>query len=282
MSKRIPAALVLEDGRIFHGHAFGTLGETLGEAVFSTGMTGYQETLTDPSYRRQIVVSTAPQIGNTGWNRIDGESMTADPTNDAVRHGMVGKIHVAGYVIRDYAHQPCSWRLDHTLQEELEAQGIVAIQNVDTRAIVRHLRTKGSMLAGIFSGDALASDEEMLEKVRSQPPAVGQDLASEVSTREMYTLDPVGEHRFTIAAIDLGIKANTPRNFVNRGLRVHMLPSSATWEQVHDLDVDGLSSLTAQGTQSLLLRLLHSPRLRWKMTCRFSVSASVTRFSVGL
>ena len=96
MSKRIPAALVLEDGRIFHGHAFGTLGETLGEAVFSTGMTGYQETLTDPSYRRQIVVSTAPQIGNTGWNRIDGESMTADPTNDAVRHGMVGKIHVAG------------------------------------------------------------------------------------------------------------------------------------------------------------------------------------------
>ena len=232
MSERIPAALVLEDGHIFRGHAFGTVGETLGEAVFATGMTGYQETLTDPSYRRQIVVSTAPQIGNTGWNMVDGESMTAEPTNDAVRNGMRGRIHVAGYVIRDYAHQPCSWRLDHTLQEELEEQQIVGIQNVDTRAIVRHLRTKGSMLAGIFSGDSLISEDEMLEKVRSQPPAAGQDLASEVTTQEMYTLDPIGERRFTIAAIDLGIKANTPRNFVNRGLRVHMMPAATTWEEI--------------------------------------------------
>ena len=171
---------------------------------------------------------------------VDGESMTAEPTNDAVRNGMRGRIHVAGYVIRDYAHQPCSWRLDHTLQEELEEQRIVGIQNVDTRAIVRHLRTKGSMLAGIFSGDSLISEDEMLEKVRSQPPAAGQDLASEVTTQEMYTLDPIGERRFTIAAIDLGIKANTPRNFVNRGLRVHMMPAATTWEEIEELNVDGL------------------------------------------
>lgn len=240
MSERIPAALVLEDGRIFRGHAFGTVGETLGEAVFTTGMTGYQETLTDPSYRRQIVVSTAPQIGNTGWNLVDGESMTAEPTNDAVRNGMRGRIYVAGYVIRDYAHQPCSWRLDHALQDELEEQQIVGIQNVDTRAIVRHLRAKGSLLAGIFSGDSITSEDGMLEKVCSQPPAAGQDLASEVTTQEMYTLEPVEEHRFTIAAIDLGIKANTPRNFVKRGLRVHMMPAATTWEEIQELNVDGL------------------------------------------
>ncbi len=144
-----PAALVLADGKIFRGRAFGATGRTLGEAVFTTAMTGYQETMTDPSYYRQIVVATAPQIGNTGWNDEDSESRG-------------DKIWVAGLVIRDLSRSVSNWRADRSLTDEMEAQGIIGIQNVDTRAIVRHLRDKGSVAAGIFSGDALTSDEDML------------------------------------------------------------------------------------------------------------------------
>ena len=169
-----PAVLVLEDGRVFRGTTFGAVGQTLGEAVFSTGMTGYQETLTDPSYHRQIVVSTAPQIGNTGWNDEDDESV--GPTGE--RAG--AKIWVAGYVVRDPSRVTSSWRATGSLQAKLEEQGIVGIAGIDTRALVRHLRTRGSMKAGIFSGEAIAADDELVRRVQDQPTMLGADLAGEV------------------------------------------------------------------------------------------------------
>ncbi len=221
------AVLVLEDGRIHTGTPFGALGQTLGEAVFSTGMSGYQETLTDPSYHRQIVVATAPQIGNTGWNHEDAESR-AD------------KIWVAGYVVRDPSPRASNWRASGTLDDELARQGVVGIAGVDTRAIVRHLRSHGSMRAGVFSGAALADDAELLHRVRNQPPMLGADLCGEVSTSDGYIVEPQGPQRFTVAALDLGIKTNTPRNFARRGIRTHVLPSTASFEQISELAPDGV------------------------------------------
>jgi carbamoyl-phosphate synthase small subunit len=221
------ALLVLEDGRVFTGTPFGAIGETLGEAVFSTGMSGYQETLTDPSYHRQIVVATAPQIGNTGWNGEDGESRG-------------DKIWVAGYAVRDPSPRASNWRATGTLDEELVRQGIVGIAGIDTRAVVRHLRTAGSMKAGVFSGEALADTKTLVDRVRSQPSMLGADLAGEVSTQSRYTVEPVGQHRFTVAAIDLGIKTNTPRNFARRGVRSHVLPSAVSFDEIADLRPDGV------------------------------------------
>ena len=221
------AVLVLEDGRVYTGTAFGAVGQTLGEAVFSTGMSGYQETLTDPSYRRQIVIATAPQIGNTGWNDEDGESRGE-------------RIWVAGYVVRDPSPRASNWRATGTLDDQLVRQGVVGVAGVDTRAIVRHLRTGGSMRAGVFSGPALADEAELLDRVRSQPGMLGADLCGEVSTSEGYVVEPEGPRRFTVAALDLGIKTNTPRNFALRGIRTHVLPSSATFAQIADLAPDGV------------------------------------------
>jgi carbamoyl-phosphate synthase small subunit len=221
------AVLVLDDGRVFTGTPFGAIGQTLGEAVFSTGMSGYQETLTDPSYHGQIVVATAPQIGNTGWNGEDAESRG-------------DKIWVAGYAVRDPSPRASNWRATSTLVDELVRQGIVGIAGIDTRAVVRHLRTAGSMKAGVFSGDALAGVDELVGRVRSQPSMLGADLAGEVSTDAAYVVDPDGPARFTVAALDLGIKTNTPRNFANRGIRTHVLPSSTTFEQLNDLNPDGV------------------------------------------
>ena len=221
------AVLVLEDGRVYTGSAFGAVGQTLGEAVFSTGMSGYQETLTDPSYHRQIVVATAPQIGNTGWNGEDGESRG-------------DKIWVAGYAVRDPSPRPSNWRATGSLDEELVRQNIVGIAGIDTRAVVRHLRSRGSMKAGIFSGAALAADDDMLDRVRNQPSMLGADLCGEVSTAQGYIVEPEGQHRYTVAALDLGIKTNTPRNFAMRGIRTHVLPSSASFEQIAELKPDGV------------------------------------------
>ncbi|UBV18164.1 glutamine-hydrolyzing carbamoyl-phosphate synthase small subunit [Mycolicibacterium fortuitum] len=221
------AVLVLEDGRVFTGTTFGAVGQTLGEAVFSTGMSGYQETLTDPSYHGQIVVATAPQIGNTGWNTEDGESRD-------------DKIWVAGYAVRDPSPRASNWRATSTLDEELDRQGIVGIAGIDTRAVVRHLRTRGSMKAGVFSGDALAPVDELVARVLDQPSMLGADLAGQVSTQSSYVVEPEGGHRFTVAAVDLGIKTNTPRNFARRGIRSHVLPSSATFDQIADLKPDGV------------------------------------------
>ncbi|AFM17172.1 carbamoyl-phosphate synthase, small subunit [Mycolicibacterium chubuense NBB4] len=222
------ALLVLEDGRIFTGTPFGAVGETLGEAVFSTGMSGYQETLTDPSYHRQIVVATAPQIGNTGWNDEDSESRG-------------DKIWVAGYVVRDPSPRASNWRATRTLDDELARQGIVGVGGVDTRAVVRHLRSVGSMKAGVFSGAAAeAAADELVARVRAQTAMLGADLAGEVSTDSAYTVEPGGDTRFTVAALDLGIKTNTPRNFSARGIRTVVLPSAATFAQITDLNPDGV------------------------------------------
>ncbi|BBX58093.1 Carbamoyl-phosphate synthase small chain [Mycobacterium shottsii] len=224
------ALLVLEDGRVFTGMSFGPVGQTLGEAVFSTGMSGYQETLTDPSYHRQIVVATAPQIGNTGWNDEDGESRG-------------DKIWVAGYAVRDPSPRASNWRSSTTLEDELIRQRIVGIAGIDTRAVVRHLRSRGSMKAGVFSGAALTAGTqvaELVERVAAQPPMLGADLAGEVSTPEAYIVEPEGPQRFTVVALDLGIKTNTPRNFARRGVRSHVLPSSVTFDQIADIKPDGV------------------------------------------
>ncbi|OBK53396.1 carbamoyl phosphate synthase small subunit [Mycobacterium kubicae] len=219
--------MVLEDGRIFTGTPFGAIGQTLGEAVFSTGMSGYQETLTDPSYHRQIVVATAPQIGNTGWNGEDAESRG-------------DKIWVAGYAVRDPSPQPSNWRASGTLEDELVRQHIVGIAGIDTRAVVRHLRSRGSMKAGIFSGPALADSDELVGRVRSQESMLGADLAGEVSTPDIYVVEPEGPQRFNVVALDLGIKTNTPRNFARRGIRSHVLPASAGFDQIADIKPDGV------------------------------------------
>ncbi|MEV7555573.1 glutamine-hydrolyzing carbamoyl-phosphate synthase small subunit [Amycolatopsis sp. NPDC089917] len=222
---RTPAALVLEDGRVFRGSAYGARGRSLGEAVFCTGMTGYQETLTDPSYHRQIVVQTAPQIGNTGWNDEDDES---------------SRIWVSGYVVRDPARTPSNWRSKRTLDEELERQGVVGISEVDTRTLTRHLREQGAMRSGVFSGDALGTDEEMLAQVQDSPQMKGADLAGEVSTKQTYVVKAQGERKFRVAALDLGIKSNTPRLMAARGIEVHVLPSSSTVDDLLAVEADGV------------------------------------------
>ncbi|MDL9935788.1 glutamine-hydrolyzing carbamoyl-phosphate synthase small subunit [Gordonia sp. ABSL1-1] len=232
------AVLVLENGQVFTGRAWGAVGETLGEAVFCTAMTGYQETLTDPSYHRQIVVATAPQIGNTGWNTEDGESTgsagSADETGDS------GKIWVAGYAVRNPTRRVSNWRATTSLDDELVRQGIVGIAGIDTRTVVRILRDHGSMKAGVFSGAALADHDELISRVRNQPSMKGANLAGEVTTDSGYVVEPAGETRFTVAALDLGIKTNTPRMFAERGVRVHVLPSSVDLATIRDLDADGV------------------------------------------
>ncbi|MFE2052651.1 glutamine-hydrolyzing carbamoyl-phosphate synthase small subunit [Streptomyces sp. NPDC059459] len=222
---RTPAVLVLEDGRIFRGRAYGAVGATFGEAVFSTGMTGYQETLTDPSYHRQVVVMTAPHVGNTGVNDEDMESK---------------RIWVSGYVVRDPARVPSNWRSTRTLDEELAAQGVVGISGIDTRALTRHLRERGAMRVGIFSGEAIQDDAALLARVQEAPEMTGADLSAEVATTEAYVVPAIGEKKFTVAAIDLGIKGMTPHRMAERGIEVHVLPATATVEDVYAVNPDGV------------------------------------------
>ena len=212
-----PAALVLEDGTIYRGTAHGATGRALGEAVFATGMTGYQETLTDPSYAGQIVVQTAPHIGNTGVNAEDAESR---------------RIWVAGYVVRAASRVVSNWRADESLEAQLERDGIVGIAGVDTRAITRRLRDVGAMRAGVFSGDALADDEVMLDAVRESPQMAGRRLAEVVTTPEAYRLPAVGESIGTLAVLDLGVKASTLKYLREQGFDLVVLPQSATLEVV--------------------------------------------------
>jgi carbamoyl-phosphate synthase small subunit len=221
---RQPAVLVLEDGRIWRGQSFGAVGTTFGEAVFNTGMSGYQETLTDPSYHRQVVVMTAPHIGNTGVNDEDPES---------------DRIWVAGYVVRDPSPIVSNWRARRSLEDELRNQGIVGICDVDTRALTRHLRDCGAMRVGIFSGEmGLAAD--LVAAVQGSPSMVGADLTADVTTAEPYVVPARGAERFRVVAVDLGIKAMTPQRMSERGMTVHVVPASWTWEQIRDLTPDGV------------------------------------------
>ncbi|SNR51389.1 carbamoyl-phosphate synthase small subunit [Haloechinothrix alba] len=220
-----PAALVLEDGSVFRGLRYGAAGRAFGEVVFCTGMTGYQETLTDPSYHKQIVVQTAPQIGNTGWNDEDDES---------------SRIWVAGYAVRDPARVPSNWRSARSLETELERQGVVGIAQLDTRTLTRHIREHGAMRAGVFSGTEVGTAEQMLARVTESPSMTGADLAGEVTTAEPYVVRPDGPVRYRVAAVDMGIKSNTPRMMAQRGIEVHVLPATASLDEVLAVEPHGV------------------------------------------
>lgn len=218
------AFLVLDDGRVFEGKSWGATGRTFGEAVFQTGMTGYQETLTDPSYHRQVVVMTAPHIGNTGMNARDNES---------------SKIWVAGFVVRNPSPITSNWRSEVDLVDVLVEQNIVGISGIDTRALTRHLRDRGAMRVGIFS-DLELSREEMVIEVRKSGQMVGSFLSADVSTPERYTIEAQGEKKFTVVAVDLGIKGATPRAMAERGIQTHVVPYNSTFSEIMALNPDGV------------------------------------------
>jgi carbamoyl-phosphate synthase small subunit len=218
------AFFVLDDGRIFQGQSWAATGKTFGEAVFQTGMTGYQETLTDPSYHKQVVVMTAPHIGNTGVNTFDNES---------------SKYWVAGFVVRNPSTVTSNWRSENDLESELIKQGIVGIQGVDTRAITRHLRDRGAMKVGIFSGLDLTR-EEMVIEVRKQTEMTGSYLCADVSTPKTYVVPAVGAKKYTVAAIDLGIKGATPRAMAERGIEVHVMSYNVTLDEILAINPDGV------------------------------------------
>jgi carbamoyl-phosphate synthase small subunit len=238
------AFFVLDDGRIFEGKSWASTGKTFGEAVFQTGMTGYQETLTDPSYHKQVVVMTAPHIGNTGVNTADNES---------------SKYWVAGFVVRNPSTLTSNWRSEKDLEAELIDQGIVGIQGVDTRAITRHLRNRGAMRVGIFSGEEL-SREEMVVEVRKQALMSGAYLSDDVSTKETYVVPAIGTKRFVVAAIDLGIKGATPRAMAERGIEVHVLPYNATLADIEAIKPDGVFLSNGPGDPSTMTQTIELVR----------------------
>ena len=238
------AFFVLDDGRIFEGRSWAATGKTFGEAVFQTGMTGYQETLTDPSYHKQVVVMTAPHIGNTGVNSHDNES---------------SKIWVAGFVVRNPSSLTSNWRSENHLEAEMIAQGIIGIAGVDTRAITRHLRDRGAMRVGIFSGLDL-SREEMVVEVRKVPAMTGAYLCEDVSTDKPYVIKAVGEKKFKVVAIDLGIKAATPRALAQRGVEVHVIPYNSTIETIKALSPDGVFLSNGPGDPSTMQDVVETVR----------------------
>ena len=217
------ALLVLEDGTTLHGTAFGADGETFGEMVFNTGMTGYQETLTDPSYCRQIVAMTAPHIGNTGVNEEDPESR---------------QVWVSGYVVREPARIASSWRASRDLGSYLRAEGVTGIAVRGTRLLTRRVREQGAMRAAISTVES--DPGRLLERVLASPEMTGADLARVVSTPEPYTISPPGRARYRVVAVDLGIKASTPRNLMARGCEVLVVPATTTAEQIMAASPDGV------------------------------------------
>lgn len=220
------ALLVLEDGRVFKGQSYGAEGKTLGELVFATGMTGYQETLTDPSYAGQIVVQTAPHIGNTGVNARDEEST---------------KVWVAGYVVRDPSRIVSNFRAEKSLPEELKKFGIVSISGIDTRALTIHLRSAGSMRAGIFSGEAAeGSVEELLAQVKSAAQMKGLSLSDQVTTDVAYTVAAEGNKIGKVAIVDLGIKRSTIEHMAARGLEVVVFPAKVDAETLLTANPDAV------------------------------------------
>jgi carbamoyl-phosphate synthase small subunit len=246
MDKKSAAYLVLDDGRIFEGLSWAKEGETFGEAVFSTGMTGYQETLTDPSYHKQIVIMTAPHVGNTGVNKSDEESE---------------KIWVSGFVVRNPSPISSNWRSEKSLEQELIDSDVVGIQGVDTRAITRHLRDRGAMKVGIFSNTTL-SKEEMVVRVRKIAPMSGAFLAVDVTTKKPYVINPPKGivTKFKVAAIDLGIKAATPKAMAKLGIQVHVLPMTTTLDQIKELNVDGVFLSNGPGDPAAMVEVVELVR----------------------
>jgi carbamoyl-phosphate synthase small subunit len=253
------ALLVLEDGRVFKGQSYGAEGKTLGELVFATGMTGYQETLTDPSYAGQIVVQTAPHIGNTGVNSRDEEST---------------KVWVAGYVVRDPSRVVSNFRAEKSLPEELKKFGIVSISGIDTRALTIHLRSAGSMRAGIFSGEAAeASIDELLAQVKSAAQMKGLSLSDQVTTDVAYTIAAEGTKVGKVAIVDLGIKRSTIEHMAARGLEVEVFPAKVDSETLIASNPDavffsnGPGDPEASGQQVLVLREILSKKIPFFGIC---------------
>jgi carbamoyl-phosphate synthase small subunit len=253
------ALLVLEDGRIFRGHAYGALGKTLGEVVFATGMTGYQETLTDPSYAGQIVVQTAPHIGNTGVNARDEES---------------SRVWVAGYVVRDPSRIVSNFRSEKSLPEELQKFGVVGIAGIDTRALTRHLRTAGSMRGGVFSGEAVKqTPEALIAEVQSAVKMKGLSLSDTVTTQETYTVEPQGNRIGKVAIVDLGIKRSTIEHMAERGLEVIVYPAKVSAETLISAQPDavfysnGPGDPEAAGSQVAVLKQILEKRIPFFGIC---------------
>ena len=225
MSSAKPSILVLEDGYSFVGKGFGALGVAFGEAVFSTGMTGYQETLTDPSYCGQIVVMTAPHIGNTGINLEDSESRRMWPS---------------GFVVRELSRVVSNWRATGTLADELAANAIVGIAGVDTRALTRHLRERGAMRMGVFSDSTDANLTELIAAVNDSPVMLGASFTEQVTTQEKYIIAAQGVKKAICVALDLGIKSMTPQRMSERGIEVHVVNANTTWSEISALRPDGV------------------------------------------
>ena len=246
MSEQKSAFLVLDDGRIFEGYAWAKQGEAFGEAVFTTGMTGYQETLTDPSYHKQIVVMTAPHIGNTGINSEDYESE---------------RIWVSGFVVRNPSPAPSNWRSSGSLEQALIESDVVGIAGVDTRALTRHIRDRGAMRVGIFSDTALTR-EEMVVRVRKSAPMQGAFLAADVSTKQTYVVKPPAsvKTRFKVAAIDLGIKGATPKYLARLGVEVHVMPLTTTFEDIEKLKPDGVFLSNGPGDPAAMVDVISMVR----------------------
>ena len=235
-ARREKALLILEDGTVLRGSAYGARGTRLGEVVFTTGMTGYQETLSDPSYAGQIVVQTAPHIGNTGANAEDMESR---------------RVWVRGYAVRDASRIASSFRAEQSLDDLLISSDVVGISDIDTRMLTRRLREEGSARGGIFSGEALeASEEELLAQVREQPQMAGSSFVEEVTIAQPVVLEPEGEAVATVAAVDLGIKGASPRSMLARGLRVHLLPATTSLEDLLAIGADAVFFSNGPGDPS--------------------------------
>ncbi|OIR45575.1 glutamine-hydrolyzing carbamoyl-phosphate synthase small subunit [Corynebacterium sp. NML130628] len=238
VNERIPALLVLGDGKVFRGFSFGAQKGVYGEAVFSTAMTGYQETMTDPSYHKQIVTLTAPQIGNTGWNDEDNESHD-------------NKIWASGLVIRDLSTVHSSWRAKRSLAQQMENEGIPGICGVDTRTLVRHLRNHGSISAGIFVGeDTERPVDELVNLVNEQPAMAGAALSDEVTTAEPYIIPAEGEKRYTVVAYDMGIKTATPSQFAKRGIETIVVPANTPLKEIERYRPDGVFVSNGPGDPS--------------------------------
>ena len=252
------AYLVLENGTVFEGEAFGARGQTLGELVFSTGMTGYQETLTDPSYAGQIVLQTAPHIGIVGMNAKDEES---------------SQIWVAGYVVREPSRVASNFRSERTLQDDLITQGIIGISNIDTRAATILIRDAGAMRAGIFSGESILPEARMIEIVQSAPKMKGLSLSDTVTTKSRFLIPAIGERVGSVAILDLGVKKSTLDHLSERGLDIEVFPSSATAEEILASKPNavffsnGPGDPEASETQVLMLRELLREKLPFFGIC---------------
>jgi carbamoyl-phosphate synthase small subunit len=246
-ASRIPAKLALEDGLVFSGFAFGAEGERFGEVVFNTSITGYQEILTDPSYKGQIVVMTYPHIGNYGVNAEDRES---------------SRPQVEGFVVREFTRQPSNCRAEQALEEYLRAYGIIGIEGVDTRALVRHIRIRGAMMGVLSTVDL--DDASLVEKARRAPPLVGRDLVREVLASEVRTWQEGFASRFAadllparpathhVVALDFGMKWNILRCLVQVGCRVTVLPGTASAEEVLRHNPDGIFLSNGPGDPAAL------------------------------